>query len=177
MTSSVIGISLGHLSSFDAGLGEFAHRLGEGLAKQSATFRENNLRLCFHMPEHLHGAFGPEVDYLAYRPRQRFAPWRLDRCVLWHNTFQHNITRPPVGVPHRIVTVHDLNYRYVRTGLGSWRDLLLTRIAIARSNCLVSISDYVGEDVLRHVTARGRRLTIHNGATDLSDAPQRAVDQ
>ena len=34
MTASVIGISLGHLSSFEAGLGEFAHRLGEGLAKQ-----------------------------------------------------------------------------------------------------------------------------------------------
>jgi glycosyltransferase involved in cell wall biosynthesis len=177
MTASVIGISLGHLSSFEAGLGEFAHRLGEGLAKRSATFRENKLRLCFHMPEHLHGAFGPEVDYIAYRSRQRFAPWRLDGCVLWHNTFQHNITRPPMAVRHRMVTVHDLNYRYVRAGPGSWRDSLLTRIAIARSNCLVSISDYVGEDVRRHVTARGRRLTIHNGATDLSHAPQRAVDE
>ncbi len=127
------------------------------------------------MPEHLHGAFGPEVDYIAYRPRQRFMPWRLDRCVLWHNTFQHNVTRPPAGVRHRMLTVHDLNYRY-RTGPGSWRDALLTRIAIARSNCLVSISDYVGDDVRRHITARGRRVTIHNGATDLSEAPQRAVD-
>ena len=175
MTLSVIGISVGHLSSFEAGLGEFAHRLGEGLAKQAAAFRESKLRFCFHMPEHLHGAFGPEVDYIAYRPRQRFMPWRLDRCVLWHNTFQHNVTRPPAGVRHRLLTVHDLNYRY-RTGPGSWRDALLTRIAIARSNCLVSISDYVGDDVRRHITARGRRVTIHNGATDLSEAPQRAVD-
>jgi glycosyltransferase involved in cell wall biosynthesis len=168
MTTSLIGISLGHLSSFEAGLGEFAHRLGEGLAKRSASFSQNGLRLCFHMPEHLHGAFGPEVDYIAYRPRQRFVPWRLDRCVLWHNTFQHNITRPPMAVRHRMITVHDLNYRYVRSGPGSWRDALLTRMAIARSNCLVSISDYVGDDVRRHVTARGRRVTIHNGATDLA---------
>ena len=158
MTASVIGISLGHLSSFDAGLGEFARRLGEGLAGRSAAFRENKLRLCFHMPEHLHGAFGPEVDYIAYRPRHRFVPWRLDRCVLWHNTFQHNVTLPPAAVPQRMLTVHDLNYRYARTGPGSWRDALLTRIAIARSNCLVSISDYVGEDVLRHVAARARRV-------------------
>lgn len=176
MTTSVIGVSLGHLSSFSAGLGEFAYRLGDGLAKQSDALREKKLRLCFHLPATLHGAFGQDVDYVEYRPEQRYASWQLGHCVLWHNTFQHNVTRPPAAVRHRVLTVHDLNYRHVKNGLGSWRDALLTRIAIARSNCLVSISDYVGEDIRLHVRSRARQLTIHNGATDLSAQPQSAVD-
>jgi glycosyltransferase involved in cell wall biosynthesis len=175
MARKIIAVSFGHLTSFEAGLGEFARRLGEGLARQAPAWRDRGVGLCFHMEARLHGAFGPEVDYLPYRPRDRFVPWRLPGCVLWHNTFQHNIARPPSGVRRRIVTVHDLNYRYAPSGLGPLRDQLLTRLAIARSNNLVAISRYVADDVARHLGRTGPITTIYNGASDLSTIAQEPV--
>ena len=175
MNDKVLAVSLGHLTSFEAGLGEFARRLGEGLAARAPAWRSLGVELCFHMEPHLHGAFGDAVSYVAYRKRDRFAPWRLPRCVLWHSTFQHNITRPPIGVRARVLTVHDLNYRYARLRPGPLRDRVLTRLAIARSTSLVTISRYVGDDVAAHVRWRGPIRTIYNGVTDLSAAAQQPV--
>ena len=93
--TQVACVSLGHLTSFDAGLGEFTRRLGEGLARRAGEWRDRDVRLCVHLHANLHGAFGSDVDYVAYSGRQRWLPWQLADCVLWHNTFQHNISRPP----------------------------------------------------------------------------------
>ena len=175
MSDKVLAVSLGPLTSFDAGLGEFARRLGEGLAARAPTWRSAGVALCFHMEERLHGAFGDGVSYARYRPRDRFRAWQLPGCVLWHSTFQHNITRPPAGVRHRLLTVHDLNYRYAGLRLGPLRDRALTRLAIARSTSLVTISRYVGADVAEHVRWHGPIRTIYNGATDLREAPQQPV--
>jgi len=171
----VVAVSFGHLGSFEAGLGEFARRLGEGLAKAAPAWQQLDIELCFHMQPHLHGAFGDEVAYLPYRDRDRFVPWRLPGCALWHNGFQHNITRPPSGVRHRILTVHDLNYRYAKRGPGPLRDEIYTRLAIARSDDLVTISRYVADDIGRHVRWKGPIQTIYNGATDLSAVPQQPI--
>ena len=127
------------------------------------------------MEAHLHGAFGNAVSYVAYRPRDRFLPWQLPGCVLWHSTFQHNITRPPVGVRHRLLTVHDLNYRYAGLRAGALRNWALTRLAIARSTSVVTISRYVATDVAANVRWSGPIRTIYNGVTDLSAEPQQPV--
>ncbi len=108
------------------------------------------------------------MSYLPFRPRERFLPWRLPGCILWHNSFQHNITRPPSGARQRLLTVHDLNYRYLRWRPGAWRDEALTRVAIGRSTALATISRYVGDDVRAHVRWRGPLRTVYNGATDLN---------
>ena len=175
MADKVLAVSLGPLTSFEAGLGEFARRLGEGLAAHAPLWRSRGIELCFHLEQRLHGAFGDSVSYLPYRPRDRFMPWRLPGCVLWHSMFQHNITRPPTGVCHRLLTVHDLNYRYAGFRPGPLRDRLLTRIAIARSTSLATISRYVGADVTRNVRWRGPIRTIYNGVTDLSGLPRQPV--
>jgi len=177
VSGKVLAVSLGPLTSFEAGLGEFARRLGEGLAVHAPLWRARGIELCFHMEQRLHGAFGDSVSYLPYRPRDRFVPWRLPGCVLWHSTFQHNITRPPAGVRHRLLTVHDLNYRYAGFRPGPLRDRLLTRMAIGRSTSLVTISRYVAQDVANHAGWRGPLRTIYNGATDLTPSSQQAVPE
>lgn len=175
MTRKIVAVSFGHLTSFEAGLGEFARRLGEGLARKAPDWRRQDVEICFHMESRLHGAFGKDVSYLPYRRRERFLPWRLPGCVLWHNSFQHNIARPPSGVPHRLLTVHDLNYRYAKTGPGPLRDELWTRLAISRSTALVTISHYVAADVRSHLRWTGPIDTIYNGAADLSGIAQEPV--
>jgi glycosyltransferase involved in cell wall biosynthesis len=78
-------------------------------------------------------------------------------------------------VRHRLLTVHDLNYRYAGLRPGALRDRLLTRIAIARSTSLVTISRYVGADVASNVRWRGPVHTIYNGVTDLSASSRQPV--
>lgn len=175
MKRKVLTVSFGHLTSFEAGLGQFAQRLGEGLAARAPAWRPHGVELCFHMERRLHGAFGDRVSYVAYRPRDRFVPWRLPDCVLWHSGFQHNITRPPTGVRHRLLTVHDLNYRYAKRGLGALRHEALTRLAIARSSSLVAISRYVADDIVRHTGWRGQVETVYNGVTDLTTLARQPV--
>ena len=177
MSDKVVAVSLGPLTSFEAGLGEFARRLGEGLAARAPMWRSRGVALCFHSERRLHGAFGDAVSYADHRPRDRFLPWRLPGCVLWHNIFQHNVTRPPVGVRHRLLTVHDLNYRYARLRAGTVRDRVLTEVAIARSTSLVAISRYVADDVASNVRWRRPVRTIYNGVTDLSAAAQQPVPE
>lgn len=171
MKRQVLCISTGHLAGLDAGLGEFARSLGERVAGRSRALREQGVELCFHMQPALHGAFGSEVAYEAYRPRQRTLPWSLRDCTVWHSLFQHNISRPPVGVRHRLVTVHDLNFRF-SSSLGSWRDSAFTRLALARSDDVATISRFVAQDVRRHLGWRGPLRTIYNGAADLRGARQ-----
>ena len=175
MSEKILAISLGPLTSFEAGLGEFARRLGDGFAARAPMWRSRGVELCFHMEGRLHGAFGDAVSYLAYRPRDRFVPWRLPGCVLWHSTFQHNMTLPPAGTPHRLLTVHDLNYRYAGMRLGALRDRARTLLAIARSTSLATISRYVAEDVASNVRWRRPIHTVYNGVTDLSGFPRQSV--
>lgn len=174
MSKRVLCFSLGHLGSLDAGLGEFSRQLGERLARRATALRALGVELCFHVQPELQGAFGNDVSYVPYRPSQRVLAWRLENCALWHSAFQHNIARPPVGAGRRLLTVHDLNFRYVG-GAGSWRDGALTRLSIARSDCLVAISRYVADDVVRHIGWNGPISTIYNGASDLTLLPQEPV--
>jgi glycosyltransferase involved in cell wall biosynthesis len=175
VSDKVLAVSLGPLNSLEAGLGEFARRLGQGLAARAPMWRSLGVELCFHMERRLHGAFGDAVSYVDYRPRDRFLPWRLPRCVLWHSLFQHNLTRPPSGIRHRLLTVHDLNYRYGGLRPGALRDRLFTRIAVARSTSLATISRYVAADVASNVPWRGPIRTVYNGVTDLTTLPQQSV--
>ena len=70
MARKVIAVSFGHLTSFDAGLGEFARRLGSGLAARAPAWREHGIELCFHTEVPLQGALGSEVEYVPYRRRR-----------------------------------------------------------------------------------------------------------
>jgi glycosyltransferase involved in cell wall biosynthesis len=176
MTSAhrALCVSFGHLDSLDAGLGEFARRLGERLAQGTGVLRDAGVRLVFHLQPRLRGAFGDGVEYVAYEPSQRWRPWRLPHCALWHSAFQHNATRPPEGSQHRLLTVHDLNFRYAKT-LGSWRDSAVTRLAVSRSNGIATISRYVADDLRSHLSWRGGLRTIYNGASNLVGLPQEPV--
>lgn len=178
MRRKTVCVSFGHLNSFDAGLGEFAFRLGSGLVEQVSEFHDNGLELAFHLAPHLHGRFGNSVGYLPYRRRQEYLRWHMPGCALWHNAFQHNITRPPVEARQRLLTVHDLNYRYLPQGPGAWRDRLRTWLAVARSNELICITQYVARDVESSFAASSRPISvIYNGATDLTTIAQTPVPE
>jgi glycosyltransferase involved in cell wall biosynthesis len=168
-----VGISLGNLGDFVGGLGEFSYQLGQTLADQAPALREQQgLEFHIHCLPALHGCFGPGVNYL---PVQRSQEWRHRAPVsldLWHATSQLNRYGPPQGHGRRLVTVHDLNYVYEKTGLSRWRHQWRMRRLLRHADALVAITQHVAADIRRELGWAGPLQVVHNGVRDLSREPR-----
>jgi glycosyltransferase involved in cell wall biosynthesis len=172
-----LGLGLGRIRHWHDGLGEFSRQLGTALAARAVELREaHGVQLHAHLPRAFHGVFGPEVGYLDTHTSQRWLHLRSQRFALWHTLHQHNRLRPPLGTARRMETVHDLNFLHTKQGarLARYRGRLARRLAGA--DAVVAITHYVAGDLARELPAlRAPARVIHNGATDLSAAPQEPV--
>jgi glycosyltransferase involved in cell wall biosynthesis len=129
----------------------------------------------FHMREEFHGLFGDEVSYLPVNRWQRWSHQQSEPFALWHKLHQLNKTRAPDGTPHRLVTVHDLNFVYFKTGYSRWRDLRRTRRLLNQSTDIVTISDYVRQDVISRMGWNKPIEVIYNGARSFLGAPTEKI--
>lgn len=172
-----IALQFGHIKHFNEGLAEFSRQLAMQYAQQAGMLKaERNWHFHFIMPKQWHGMFGQEVSYHdlndGMRLRHRF-PVDLD---VWHGLHQHMRFRPPVNSQHNIITVHDLNHVYAKKGLSLWwQNLRLTR-HLRRAHQLVAISQYAADDLAKHLPWAPPAVVIHNGAADLTTAPQTPVE-
>jgi glycosyltransferase involved in cell wall biosynthesis len=169
-----IGVSLGDVSSLEGGgLSEFCLQVGSRL--RAALGSADDIGLVFHLKEQLVGCFGDAVDYLPVNRWQRFRHVRDEPYALWHSLHQLNKNLPPAGAGLRLVTVHDLNYRYGPSAFSRWRHQRRTRSLLARSDRLSAISAFTAEELRQHLGWRGEIDVIHNGARSFVGQPQRPL--
>lgn len=174
-----IGLGLGRLRLWHDGLGEFSRQLGHALAVQAPKLRaEQGVALHFHLPSRWHGVFGPEVGYLGTHTTQRWCHLRARRFALWHNLHQHNRLRAPLGVQHRLETVHDLNFLHTKSAAKVERYRARLRHHLAQCEAAVAITHYVANDIVTELAPLHTPVrVIHNGATDLTMAARKAVPE
>jgi len=80
--------------------------------------------------------------------------------------------RPPVNSRRNIITVHDLNHVYAKKGLSLWwQNMRLTR-HLRRAHQLVAITQFVADDIRKHLPWAPPATVIHNGVADLTQVPQ-----
>ncbi len=171
-----IGISLGNIGNFQDGLGEFSMQLCNRFASRAAQLKAHfGIELYFHMREEFHGLFGDDVSYLPVTRWQRWSHRQNEPFVLWHKLHQLNKTRAPDGTPHRMVTVHDLNFVYFKTGYSRWRDVRRTRRLLRQSTEIITISNYVRQDVIDRMGWSKRIEVIYNGARSFIEAPSEEI--
>ncbi|MBL8353142.1 MAG: glycosyltransferase family 4 protein [Burkholderiaceae bacterium] len=172
-----IGLSLGRLSHWHDGLGEFSRQLGGALAAQAARLRDEfGWQLHFHLPRQFHGVFGEQVGYLATHTTQRWLHLRATRFALWHLLHQHNRLRAPLGTRRLVETVHDLNFLHSKSADKVERYRQRQRRRLARCDAAIAITHHVAQDILRELAPVPVPLqVIHNGATDLSAVPREPV--
>lgn len=172
-----IGFGLGRIDHWHDGLGEFSRRLGHALAAQAGDLLERHaIALHFHLPQRWHGEFGDAVGYLSTRTTQRWWHVRPTPFALWHTFHQHNRLRAPWGTAQRVETVHDLNFLHTKSGakLERYRHRLRRRLDGAAAT--IAITHYVAADIARELPRLSTPpQVIHNGASDLSGAPQQEV--
>ena len=173
-----IGISLGALQHWHDGLGEVSRQLGLALAQQAPALRDKlGWRLHFHMPQQFHGVFGNEVGYLGTHTTQRWLHLRACRFALWHHIHQHIRLRAPLGTLRQVETVHDLNFLHLKQGAKVDRYRQRLKARLQRRDAVVAITHHVAADIARELAPLTTPVhVIHNGVTDLSTAPQQAVE-
>lgn len=172
-----VGLSLGRISHWHDGLGEFSRQLGLALAARAGVLREQHgLALHFHLPRAFHGVFGPEVGYLDTHTLQRWLHRQRLPFALWHRLHQHNRLRAPLGTRLRVETVHDLNFLHTKQGRKRDRYRERLRHRLQRAAATIAITQHVAGDLAAELSPRPPLVrVIHNGATDLSRAPQSPV--
>lgn len=172
-----IALQFGHIKHFNEGLAEFARQLALQFSTQARQLKaERNWHFHFILPAQWHGMFGGDVQYHdlgeGMRLRHRF-PVDLD---IWHGLHQHMRYRPPVNSRHTLITVHDLNHVYAKSGLSLWwQNMRLTR-HLRRADQIVAISQYSADDLRQHLPWAPPAVVIHNGAADLSVSRLASVD-
>jgi glycosyltransferase involved in cell wall biosynthesis len=173
-----IGLSLGRLSHWHDGLGEFSRQLGLALAARAPQLRNDlGWQLHFHLPAAFHGVFGDQVGYLATYTTQRWLHLRGTRFALWHVLHQHNRLRAPLGTQRLVETVHDLNFLHSKSAAKIERYRHRQRRRLAHCDAAIAITHYVAQDLARELSPLNTPVrVIHNGATDLTGVPQQAVD-
>jgi glycosyltransferase involved in cell wall biosynthesis len=169
----VVILSLGNSSPGDGGLFEFCSQVGLRIAALAPHWQaEHGLRIGFHLREDLVGHFGDHVAYWPVSRTQRRWPPLHPACALWHSLHQLNRYTPPTPSGPRLTTVHDLNYLYGKNFFSRWRDTRRMKALLARSDALVAISHHTAGDVKQHLGWAGPLEVIHNGARNLTQAPQ-----
>ena len=172
-----IALQFGHIKHFNEGLAEVSRQLAMQFSNQARELEaRHGWRFHFILPRQWHGTFGDGVEYHELnenmRLRHRF-PVDLD---VWHWLHQHMRYRPPANSRRNIITVHDLNHVYAKQGLSLWwQNMRLTR-HLRRADQLVAISRYTADDLRQHLPWAPAATVIHNGAADLTSAPQTPVE-
>lgn len=172
-----IGLSFGHLRTFNDGIGELSLQLGHGLAQRAARLRaEHAIELHYHLPQRLHGHFGTQVQYLPTSDWQRLLHVGHGRFDLWHSLHQFNPFKAPLGAQKIVQTILDLNFMHVGNARKQRKYLRRMRGLAQRSDALITISHFVGRDLRQHLGEATPIHVIALAARDLSGSPQQAVD-
>lgn len=172
-----IGISFGEIKHFHDGIGEFSRQFGLALAARAQELKQRGIHLYYHLPKVHHGLFGTDVSYLHARSRQRHIQIRPIRFDIWHSLNQHIRLKAPLGTRTQILTLHDLNLFYFMTGAEQERALNRQLKNLKRADTIVTISDYVKQDLQSRLAWQGPVHRIYNGVRSLVDHPQEAIPE
>lgn len=171
-----IALQFGYIRHFNEGLSEVSRQLALQFSQQARQLGDTQgWRFHFILPRQWHGLFGDDVRYHELNESMRWRHRFPVDLTIWHGLHQHMRYRPPINSQRNIITVHDLNQVYAKTGLSLWwQNLRMTR-HLRRAQQLVAISHYTAQDLRKHLPWAPPTAVIHNGAADLSSAPQEAI--
>lgn len=142
------------------GLYTYCSELGQSLLKRVAPPEE----LYFYLPSYRQTIFSEQAHYNQKAWHKLWMPYSKDIQV-WHTTYQLSDYSPASSNIKQVLTIHDLNFLYK----PNYKHRISGQLAkvqrmINRADHLITISNYVKQDVLQHLNIGNTPLSvIYNG--------------
>ena len=140
------------LKDRNSGFSHFVVPLARELIRQNYRYR----LVCYVPPAEVGGLGRKGVHYLTQRSFHKYFNPPSYAYRLWHATSQLSWYVPTSPFTKVVLTVHDLNFLHENPDERTYtRQLAMVRRNIQRADYLVTISDYVRQDILRHADLLG----------------------
>ena len=153
------------------GVGEFCNKLFSGIVKKSGWLRDNyGIELYFVVSPHNKGCLGNDVKYIPVNKKKRwillFYPFRIS---LFYAPHQYCKCIKYISAKKELMTVHDVNFFYEKTGSKLEREINVFRKKINKVDYINYVSRFSQEDTENHFHTNKSCGVIYNGVKDLSE--------
>ena len=161
------------LKDRNSGFSHFVVPLAHELIRQNTRYQ----LYCYVPPQEVGGLGSQGVRYLTQRSFHKYFNPPSYGLRLWHATSQLSWYVPTSPFTKVVLTVHDLNFLHENPNERTYtRQLAMVRRNIRRADYLVTISDFVRQDILRHAdllgyTGRQPLRYVPRGVEDLAPVP------
>ncbi len=161
------------LKDRNSGFSHVVVPLAHELIRQNDRYRF----VCYVPPAEVGGFGNQGVRYLTQRSFHKYFNPPSYTYQLWHATSQLSWYVPTSPFTKVVLTVHDLNFLHESPDERTYtRQLAMVRRNIQRADYLVTISDYVRQDILHHAELLGYSPTqplhrVWNGSEPLPPLP------
>ncbi|GAA4508734.1 hypothetical protein GCM10023172_41320 [Hymenobacter ginsengisoli] len=161
------------LKDRNSGFSHFVVPLAHELIRQNTRYQ----LYCYVPPQEVGGLGRQGVRYLTQRSFHKYFNPASYGLRLWHATSQLSWYVPTSPLTKVVLTVHDLNFLHENPDERTYtRQLAMVRRNIRRADYLVTISDFVRQDILRHAdllgyTGRQPLRYVPRGVEDLASVP------
>ena len=140
------------LKDRNSGFSHFVVPLAHELIRQNHRYRLT----CYVPPTEVGGLGHQGVHYLTQRSFHKYVNPPSYGYRLWHATSQLSWYVPTSPLTKVVLTVHDLNFLHENPDERTYtRQLAMVRRNLRRADYVVTISDYVRQDILRHASLLG----------------------
>lgn len=148
----------------NTGLFFFCDMLAKALVKV-----DHKHELGFYVPSSLVGRWGDEFYYKRKCIIDKIFMTSPGKCKLWHTTFQLAHYVPVSGKV--LLTVHDLNFLYEKTGLKQKKYMNRLQNLVDRSDRIVAISEFTKKDLLDNIDVKGKKVDVIYNGCNVYDGP------
>jgi glycosyltransferase involved in cell wall biosynthesis len=148
------------------GLFEYCERLG--LALQLCLNAEDTI--AYYIPDKKYEHyFGRKYEHIVRKSLHKMLPVRINKTAVWHTTYQmSNYMKNDDRKIRKVLTIHDLNFLYEKSSLPEIKKCLKTVQAnIDRADHIITISEFVKNDILNHLKTDSCISVIYNGCNVL----------
>ncbi|MFT3752998.1 MAG: glycosyltransferase family 1 protein [Paludibacter sp.] len=163
-------VDLSSLKDIYCGLGQVALAYGKYF-QENYKREEAHYLLTLLLPKKMFGMFGNEVEYIDSKSwfAEQFL-LRFRKFDIWHSVHQLSRFKPKFKSTKYILTVHDLNYLYERTGNRKRRRHDRIQRKINRADEIICISEFVKSEVENNLELNGKQCkVIYNGVETLEE--------
>ncbi|MDE7396530.1 MAG: glycosyltransferase family 4 protein [Muribaculum sp.] len=162
-----------------SGVKEFMMHLGRGLVRRNNELRRHDIKLSFIVTPQHKGCFGNDANYIVMPRSLRFLLRRFyfPKVNLLYTPHQYSHLKNLPFVGKRLVTIHDINFIYTKTGRGYRRGIKRMKKRLRINDYLAFVSKFSMDDFDRNFTVDKPQRVIYNGVTDLTHADATVSDE